>query len=71
MTPVRQWDDWDDEDPDRVRHLFSAAEAEMVLGIKAATVRSWARRGQLHPFGLDERDRPLYDRDHLRRLSRS
>ena len=36
--------------------------------IKAATVRSWARRGQLHPMGLDEKARPLYDRNHLLRL---
>ncbi|GAA4685649.1 hypothetical protein GCM10023215_21110 [Pseudonocardia yuanmonensis] len=65
------WDDLDDQADDlepRVRHLFSAAEAERVLGIKAGTVRQWAHRGQLHPVGLDERDRPLYDREHLQRL---
>jgi hypothetical protein len=50
---------------DRVRHLFSAAESERVLGIPAATVRSWARRKRIWSFGLDERNRPLYDRDDL------
>jgi hypothetical protein len=68
------WDDLDDLADDRapapgVRHLFSAAEADRVLGIKAGTVRQWAYRGQLHPMGLDERDRPLYDREHLLRLN--
>jgi hypothetical protein len=51
-----------------VRHLFSATEAEQVLGIPAATVRSWARRERIFSFGLDERDRPLYDREDLIRL---
>lgn len=48
--------------------MFSAAEAERVLRIPAATVRSWARREQIHPYGLDDRDRPMYDRDDLVRL---
>lgn len=48
-----------------VRHLFTAAEAERVLGIPAATVRSWAKRERIWSFGLDERNRPMYDRDHL------
>lgn len=50
---------------DRVLHLFTAAEAETVLGIPAATVRSWARRERIYAFGLDEANRPMYDRDHL------
>lgn len=48
-----------------VRHLFSAIEAEKTLGIKASTVRSWARRELLYSFGLNERNHPMYDRDHL------
>lgn len=51
-----------------VRHLFTATEAERVLGIPAATVRSWARRKQVWPFGLDAAGAPMYDRDDLVRL---
>lgn len=50
---------------DRVRHLFSAVEAEEHLHIKASTVRSWARRKLLYSYGLNERNHPMYDRDHL------
>src|SRR5690606_12318154 len=48
-----------------VRHLFGAAEAERLFGIPAATIRSWARRKRIYPYGLDERGRPLLDRDDL------
>lgn len=51
-----------------VRHLFTAVEAETVLGIPASTVRSWARRKRLHSYGLNERNDPMYDRDDLQRL---
>lgn len=51
-----------------MRHLFSAAEAEVALGIPAGTVRSWASRKRIYPYGLDERHRPLFDRDDLVRL---
>lgn len=51
-----------------VRHLLSAAEAERALRIPAATIRSWARRRVLWPYGLDERRRPLYDRADLIKL---
>lgn len=51
-----------------VRHLFSAIEAEKTLGIKAATVRSWARRKLLYSFGLNERNHPMYDRVDLVQL---
>lgn len=51
-----------------MRHLFTAAEAELWLGIPAATVRSWARREQVYSFGLDEKNRPMYDRDDLLRM---
>lgn len=50
------------------RVLLSAAEAERELRIPASTTRSWARRKQLWPCGLDERHQPLYDRQHLIRL---
>ena len=51
-----------------VRHLYTAAEAQKTLGIPAGTVRAWAARKRLWSFGLDERDRPMYDRDDLLRL---
>jgi hypothetical protein len=50
---------------DKVRHLFTAAEAQTWLGIPAGTVRAWAKREKLWSFGLDECGRPMYDRDHL------
>lgn len=49
----------------KVRHLFTAAEAEVWLGIPASTVRAWASRKKVFSFGLDEQERPMYDRDHL------
>jgi hypothetical protein len=51
-----------------VRHLFTAAEAEHVLRIKAATVRSWARRRVIWSYGLSTTGAPMYDRDDLVRL---
>lgn len=48
-----------------VRHLYSAIEAHKMLGIKASTVRSWARRKLIYSFGLNERNHPMYDREHL------
>jgi hypothetical protein len=69
VTPVRQWDDWDDDYDTGVRHLMGAAEASRRYGIPAATLRSWYRRGQLHAYGLDERDRPMFDREHVKRLA--
>jgi len=53
-----------------VRHLFTAAEAEAVLGIKAATIRSWAADRPARPkriwhYGIDEHGHPMYDRDDL------
>jgi predicted site-specific integrase-resolvase len=52
-----------------VRHLFTAAEAERRLGIRSTTIRQWARRGKLFKMGLDERGKPMYDREDLRRLA--
>lgn len=59
-----------DEDESRVRHLFTAAEAEKVLGIAAGTIRAWASKRWLWHYGLDKRGRPMYDRDHLLELKR-
>lgn len=53
---------------ERVRHLFTAVEAEQWLNIPAGTVRQWASRKRIWSFGLDERGRPMYDRDDLVRL---
>lgn len=30
------------------------------FGVPASTIRSWAKRGRLHPRGLDAFNRPLY-----------
>lgn len=54
--------------PPGVRHLFTAAEAERALRIKAATVRSWARRRVIWSYGISETGAPMYDRDDLVRL---
>jgi helix-turn-helix protein len=48
-----------------VRHLYTATEAERILRIKASTVRSWARRKRIYPYGLDEHRHPMFDRDDL------
>lgn len=53
---------------DGPRYLYTAAEAERVLGIPAGTVRAWASRKLVYAYGLDDRDRPMYDRDDLLRL---
>lgn len=52
-----------------VRHLFTAAEAEVRLGIRSSRIRQWARREKLYPMGLDKRGRPMYDREDLYRLA--
>ncbi len=49
----------------RVRHLFTAAQAEAILGIPAGTVRSWFARKRIYHFGIDEHGNPMFDRDHL------
>lgn len=51
-----------------VRHLYTAAEAEKTLGIPAGTVRAWFCRKRIYHYGLDERERPMFDRDDLLRL---
>jgi DNA-binding transcriptional MerR regulator len=43
--------------------LLPTGEAADLVGVKAATIRSWRHRGHLEPRGLDERDRPLYHPD--------
>jgi hypothetical protein len=50
---------------DRPRQLFTAAEAARRLGINPVRIRVWAHRKLLFAFGIDERGRPMYDRDHL------
>ena len=51
-----------------VRHLFTASEAEQILGIPAGTTRAWFHRKRIYHYGLDERGRPMFDRDDLVRL---
>jgi hypothetical protein len=55
-------------DDEGVRHLFTAAEAERTLGIPAGRVRVWFHRKRIYHYGLDERGRPMFDRDDLVRL---
>lgn len=43
--------------------LFSAKDAEKVLGIPSATVRSWFRRQRmtgLYDYGRDRRNHPMF-----------
>ncbi len=42
------------------RRVITASEAERYLGIPAETVRSWARRGHIHPVGIAGRGRRWY-----------
>lgn len=42
------------------RRVITASEAQAYLGIPASTVRSWARRGQLHPVSIAHRARRWY-----------
>ena len=51
--------------------LLSARDAEKLLGIPAATIRSWHRRHHatgLYPTGLDPRGHPLFAEYDLIRL---
>lgn len=57
--------DHDDGDGGGVRHLFTAAEAETVFGIPAATIRAWASRHRIYPYGIDHHGHPMYDRTDL------
>lgn len=41
--------------------LLTAAQAAHFLGVPAATVRSWARRGRLRSHDRNAYGRPLYD----------
>lgn len=53
---------------DDLGRLLSARDAEIVLGIPAATVRSWYRRQRmtgLYDFGRDRRNHPLFYEKHL------
>lgn len=61
-----------DSEPDLGR-LLSARDAEIVLGIPAATVRSWFRRRErtgLWDFGRDRRNHPLFYEADLLALKR-
>lgn len=59
--------------PPRLDRLLSARDAEKLLGIPRATIRSWDRRRRatgLKPAGLDDRSVPLYRAIDLVRLRR-
>lgn len=59
-----------ESDEDRVRHLYTAPEAERVFGIPAGTIRAWCSRKLLYHYGLDKYGRKMFDRDHLLELKR-
>jgi len=46
--------------------MYSTAEAAVLLGVAAVTIRQWRHKGWLEPQGLDERNRPLHTREALR-----
>lgn len=58
-----------------MRHLYTAAEAETSLGIRADRIRQWASRSRkdgtraLYAMGLNKQQKPMYDRDHLLELA--
>lgn len=56
--------------PGRGDGLLSTAESAALLGVSAATIRSWRNRGHLVAQGLDERHRPLHTREALRAAER-
>lgn len=49
----------------RLRHVYTAAEAEVLFGIPASTIRSWVRREKIYAAGLDENGAMMFDRGHL------
>lgn len=53
-----------------MRHLYTAAEAQRTFGIPAGTVRAWFHRKRIYHYGIDERGRPMFDRDDLLRLAK-
>jgi excisionase family DNA binding protein len=52
-----------------LERFVTAADAARILGVTRETVRSWIRRGLLHPDGLLERGTYLIRRDTVERLA--
>lgn len=46
--------------PERLDELMTAPDAATATGIPAATIRTWASRGQITAEGRDQRERPMY-----------
>lgn len=53
---------------DDERRRIAAYEAPAAVGVPAATVRSWARRGRIYAVAIDPQGRPLYLTADLTRL---
>ena len=47
--------------PARGDAMLTTAEAALVAGVAAGTIRAWASRGRLKNAGYDERGWPLYE----------
>lgn len=56
--------------PCRGDGLLTTPEAARLVGVSAATIRSWRNRGWLEPQGLDERGRPLHTPEAVRAAER-
>lgn len=50
--------------------MLTTAESGRLVGVSAATIRSWRSRGWLEPQGLDEQGRPLHTREAVRAAER-
>lgn len=56
--------------PCRGDEMLTTPEAGRLVGVSAATIRSWRNRGWLEPQGLDERGRPLHTKEAVRAAER-
>ena len=56
--------------PTRGDGLLTTPQAALMVGVTAATIRSWRSRGWLQPQGLDERGHPLHTRQAVREAER-
>lgn len=56
--------------PGRGDGFLRTDEAARLVGVSAATIRSWRHRGWLEAQGLDERNRPLHTKEAVRAAER-
>lgn len=50
--------------------MLTTPDAARLVGVSAATIRQWRKRGWLLPQGLDERGYPLHTKDAVRAAER-